>query len=71
MTTSEIESSSKVLATHRYRSAVVYVRQSTPGQVEHNTERVDSSEMRAWGSSLTHEGMRASARLRDRLRLCR
>jgi DNA invertase Pin-like site-specific DNA recombinase len=31
----------KVLATHRYRSAVVYVRQSTPGQVEHNTESTD------------------------------
>ena len=41
MTTSEVESSSKVLATHRYRSAVVYVRQSTPGQVEHNTESTD------------------------------
>jgi len=41
MTTSEFETSSKVLATHRYRSAVVYVRQSTPGQVEHNTESTD------------------------------
>jgi DNA invertase Pin-like site-specific DNA recombinase len=41
MTTIEVESSSKVLATHRYRSAVVYVRQSTPGQVEHNTESTD------------------------------
>ena len=41
MTTSEVETSSKVLATHRYRSAVVYVRQSTPGQVEHNTESTD------------------------------
>ena len=41
MTTSEFETSPKVLATHRYRSAVVYVRQSTPGQVEHNTESTD------------------------------
>ena len=41
MTTIEVESSPKVLATHRYRSAVVYVRQSTPGQVEHNTESTD------------------------------
>jgi len=41
MTISEVETSSKVLATHRYRSAVVYVRQSTPGQVEHNTESTD------------------------------
>ena len=41
MTTSEFETSSKVFATHRYRSAVVYVRQSTPGQVEHNTESTD------------------------------
>ena len=41
MTTSEIESSPKVLATHRYRLAVVYVRQSTPRQVEHNTESTD------------------------------
>ena len=41
MTTSEFEASPKVLATHRYRSAVVYVRQSTPGQVEHNTESTD------------------------------
>ena len=41
MTTSEVETSPKVLATHRYRSAVVYVRQSTPGQVEHNTESTD------------------------------
>jgi len=44
MTTSEIDSSPKVLATHRYRSAVVYVRQSTPGQVEHNTESTDRGE---------------------------
>src|ERR1700712_1925106 len=41
MTISEFETSSKVSATHRYRSAVVYVRQSTPGQVEHNTESTD------------------------------
>jgi hypothetical protein len=45
MTTSEIDSSPKVLATHRYRSAVVYVRQSTPGQVEHNTESTDRGEL--------------------------
>ena len=30
--------------------------------------RVDSSEMRAWGWSLTHGGMRALGRLRHRLR---
>ena len=41
MTTGEFESSPKVLATHRYRAAVVYVRQPTPGQVEHNTESTD------------------------------
>ena len=41
MTMNELEVSPKVLATHRYRSAVVYVRQSTPGQVEHNTESTD------------------------------
>jgi DNA invertase Pin-like site-specific DNA recombinase len=41
MTTFEVESSPKVLAMHRYRSAVVYVRQSTPGQVEHNIESTD------------------------------
>ena len=41
MTTSELQMSPKVLATHRYRAAVVYVRQSTPGQVEHNTESTD------------------------------
>jgi DNA invertase Pin-like site-specific DNA recombinase len=41
MTTIEVESSPKVLAMHRYRSAVVYVRQSTPGQVEHNIESTD------------------------------
>ena len=38
MTTSEFEASPKVLATHRYRSAVVYVRQSTPIQVVYNLE---------------------------------
>lgn len=41
MTPIEFETSSKVFATHRYQSAVVYVRQSTPGQVEHNTESTD------------------------------
>lgn len=41
MTTSELQMSPKVLATHRYRAAVVYVRQSTSGQVEHNTESTD------------------------------
>ena len=41
MTTSEFETSSKVLATHRYRSAVVYVRQSTPwsGRAQHRVHR--------------------------------
>src|SRR5450631_2058026 len=41
MTASEFDTSPKVLATQRDRAAVVYVRQSTPGQVEHNTESTD------------------------------
>ena len=35
MTISEVETSSKVLATHRYRSAVVYVRQSVRRPPDH------------------------------------
>jgi len=41
MTMNSYDSSPKVLSTHRHRLAVVYVRQSTAGQVEHNTESTD------------------------------
>jgi len=41
MTMNSDQASSKVLATHRHRLAVVYVRQSTASQVERNTESTD------------------------------